>query len=75
MATTPPTQDERKANLEALEEATNKWAEEEQKRLEEEVTFLRAVQSGRGAEDAVTTNLAQVSELVQLEIDQFLIGT
>jgi hypothetical protein len=75
MANEQPTVDERNANLDKLEQATNDWATAEQKRLEDEVAFLRKVQKGRGAEDATTANLAQVTELVQLEIDQFLIGT
>jgi hypothetical protein len=75
MASTPPTKDERNANLDELESATNDWADQEKTRLEEEVKFLRAVLEGRGASDAATTNLATVSELVQLEIDEFLIGT
>ena len=74
MASTPPTKDERDANLDALKKATEKWVEIEKKRLEEEITFMRAVLKGRtGSDDLTTKNLGVGEALTQVEIDQFVI--
>jgi len=72
MATQPPTKDERDANLDALQEAVNTWAADEQTRLENEVAFMRKVMEGRGATDASSKNLSEASSLVVAEIDAFL---
>jgi len=75
MATKPPTKAERNANLDALKSAVDEYAEDEKRRLENETKFLRAVVQGRGASDAGTANLAEAGKVLQVEIDQFIIGT
>lgn len=76
MATSLPTKDERDANLDALQEAVDEWADKEKERIEDEVKFLRAVRKGRtGAEMASTQNLAQAETLIVAEINSFLIFT
>ena len=75
MANEIPTKEERDANLDSLQEAVDKWYDIEKKRLEDENKFLRKVLEDRGASDAATANLDTASDLVQSELDQFLIGT
>jgi len=75
MANSPPTKDERDANLDALKSAVDEWADTETTRLENEVQFMRAVLKGRGAEDAATKNLAAGALKAVGEIDDFLVGT
>ena len=75
MSVQPPTKAERDANLQALKDAVDDWAGTEKTRLENETTFLRAVLQGRGASDLGTKNLALASELLQSEINEFLVGT
>jgi hypothetical protein len=72
MAKIPPTEAERNASLDALQAAVDEWAETETTRLDNEVTFLRAVLSGRNASDLGSKNLAQTSNLLQAEINDFL---
>ena len=72
MAKDPPTEASRNAHLDALQTAVDEWAEIETTRLDNEVTFLRAVLSGRNASDLGTKNLAQTSDLLQSEINDFL---
>jgi hypothetical protein len=72
MSATPPTKDQRDANLDALKKATKDWADKEIKRLENETKFLRAVISGRGASENGTQNLYIVKDLAVGEIDEFL---
>jgi hypothetical protein len=72
MAINPPTEDDRNAHLQALQDAVDDWAETETTRLDNEVTFLRAVLDGRNASDLGTKNLAQTSDLLQSEINDFL---
>ena len=74
MAKTPPTVDERDANLDALKKAADEWFEVEKKRLENETKFMRSVLQGRGASDAGTLNLATESALLQSEVDDFIVG-
>ena len=70
-----PTREERDANLDALKEAVDEWVAKEKTRIEEEITFLRKVLKGRtGSEVANSTNLAKSLELVNAEIDSFIIG-
>lgn len=75
MATKPPTEAERNANLDALQSAIDEWAESEKNRLENEVKFMRSVLQGRGASDTGTKNLATTSDLLVAEVNEFLIGT
>lgn len=75
MAAQPPTKAERDANLDALKEAVDEWAESEKARLENETFFMRAVLQERGATDLGSKNLAAVSAVLQAEINEFLIGT
>ena len=75
MAVSPPTKTQRDSNLDALQEAVDRWAEIEQTRLENEVQFLRAVQEGRGAKDAATRNLSAVETIVVAEIDSFIVSS
>ncbi len=75
MADRIPTVAERDANLDALQLEVDKWADSEEKRLNNEVSFLQKVLQGRGVREAGTSNLDAVSTLLQSEIDQFIIGT
>ncbi len=75
MAAQPPTKAERDANLDALKEAVDEWAESERTRLENETFFMRSVLQGRGASNLGTKNLALASTLLQVEINEFLVGT
>lgn len=75
MASQPPTVDERDANLDALKEAVDEWANSEKTRYENENKFMREVLEGRGADATGTTNLAAASALLQDEIDEYLVGT
>ena len=70
-----PKDDSRNANLDALKKAVDQWAETETTRLDNEVTFLRAVLEGRKASDVGTKNLATTSSLLQSEINEFLAGS
>jgi len=72
MAKTPPTETDRNTHLDALQTAVDEWAETEKTRLDNEVTFLRAVLSDRKASNLGTKNLAQTSALLQVEINDFL---
>lgn len=73
MARTPPTKDDRDANLDELEKAVDEWGKKEQDRLENEVKFLRAVLMGRtGSEKAGTDSLDKASALLQAEINDFI---
>jgi hypothetical protein len=74
MSTQAPTKDARDANLDALKKAVDEWAKTETARLENEVKFLRSVLLGRGASEAGTKNLEEVSKLLQAEIDEFIVG-
>lgn len=74
MAKNVPTKAERDANLDKLQKAVDDWFESEQKRLDHETQFMRKVLQGRGASDTGTKNLAAVSALLQVEVDQFVIG-
>lgn len=74
MAKTPPTKDERDANLDKLTQAMDDWFEDEKRRLENEAKFLRAVLDDRGASNAGTANLAVTSALLQAEVDAFVVG-
>jgi hypothetical protein len=65
-----PTKKERDANLEALKKATEKWADKEIERLDNEARFMRAVVKGRtGSEELGALNLAEAAELVSKEIN------
>lgn len=71
-----PTKAERDANLDALQSSVEEWVTKEKTRIEEEIAFLRKVLRGRtGSEEANSTNLAASLELVNAEIDSFIIGT
>lgn len=72
MAKIPPAETGRNDRLQALQDAVDEWAEIEKTRLDNEVTFLRAVLSGRKASDLGTKNLDQASALLQSEIADFL---
>ena len=70
---TPPTRKERDANLDALQNAADEWADKELTRLENEVKFMRAVLMGRtGSEKAGTESLDSASAILQAEIDEFI---
>lgn len=72
MATTPPTKEERDANLDKLLSAVQEWSNKEVTRLENEVKYMRAILKGRGAQATGTRNLAKASALVVDEIDAFI---
>jgi hypothetical protein len=72
MARKPPTKHERDANLDSLKSAVDKWGEKVQARLENEVKFMRAVLSDRGAKKVGTKTLDEASALLQAEIDDFI---
>jgi hypothetical protein len=75
MGSSPPTADERNANLDALKTAVDEFVQSERTRLENEVKFLRAVLEARGgAPDASKQNLAAAGALTQTEIDAFIVG-
>ena len=73
MGTLPPTKAERDSNLDSLKTAVDQWAQWEMDRLENEVKFMRSVLQGRAASDAGSKNLAAAADLVQVEIDQFIV--
>jgi hypothetical protein len=75
MASSPPTRKERDANLDSLEQSVKRWAKVELDRLDNEAKFMRSVLVGRGSSDAGTKNLEAASELLQVEIDDFVVGT
>ena len=72
MAVQVPTQVERDANLQALEQAVAEWAKKEQDRLDNESKFMRAVLQGRGASNVALQNLQAVVTPLQVEINQFV---
>ena len=74
MARQAPTTAARDANLDLLQEAVDQWVEAETTRLENEVTFLRQVRQGRGAESAGSANLAAASDLLQVSIDDYIVA-
>lgn len=74
MAKTPPTTDERDANLDKLTKAMDDWFEDEKRRLDNEAKFMRSVLKGRGVSDAGTRNLDEASALLQSEVDEFIVG-
>jgi len=74
MAAQPPGVAERDANLDALKEAVDEWANREKTRLENEVKYMRAVLKGRGADSVLETNLVLASSLLQDEVDEYLVA-
>jgi hypothetical protein len=75
MAITPPSTQERDANLDALKDAATEWFDKEQKRLDNETKFLRSVLQGRGLQETGTKNLEAVAAVVVEEINSFLLPT
>jgi len=73
MATTPPTKQDRDANLEALRTAVNQWSNKEITRLDHEAKFFRSVLQGRGANDVGTKNMSKASALTMVEINSFIL--
>ena len=78
MAQTRPVDErkvERDARLDELKAAATDWAEKEEKRLTDEVVFLKSVLKGRtGAGRLANQNVADSSKLVVDEISRFLEG-
>lgn len=67
--------EERDARLTELQSATEKWADKEITRLEDESTFLKSILKGRtGAGRLTNQNVADSSKLVVDEIASFLEG-
>lgn len=61
--------------LDELKAATDDWAEAEEKKVQDEVTFLKSVLRGRtGSERLVRSNTAQARILVIDDINSFLSG-
>lgn len=61
--------------LDELKSATDDWAEAEEKRIQDEVTFLKSVLRGRtGSERLARSNTAQARILVIDDINSFLSG-
>lgn len=65
-----PDRTTRDANLDAIQAAAEEWFTKELARLDNETRFLRTVLQSRPSGFAVT-NLAEMSELVQDEINAF----
>jgi hypothetical protein len=74
MPTKQLTKDERNANLDALKKALDEWSKKEKARLENEIKYMRAVLKGHGSTSTGTQNLAKTASLLQVEIDQFIVG-
>jgi len=73
MSILPPTKEARDKNLDELKDAVKKWGDEEKKRLENEVKYVRAVLKGRtGSEKAGTKNLEDLQKLLSKEIEDFV---
>jgi len=65
----------RDKRLDDLKDATDKWADKEIKRYEDEVKFLKSILKGRtGAGRLTNQNVTDSSKLVVDEISQFLEG-
>lgn len=66
---------DRDKRLDDLKAATDEWADNEIKRLEDEATFLKSILKGRtGAGRLANQNVADSSKLVVDEIGTFLEG-
>lgn len=73
MATTLPTKAERDARLDTLKASVKKWAQSEINRLDNETLFLKSVLQGRkGVTEAATLNLSAASDIVELEINDYI---
>jgi len=72
MAATPPTKTARDKNLDALQKAANEWFTKEERRLDNETKFLRAVLQGRGQAAAKTQNLEKIGDVVVQSINDFV---
>jgi hypothetical protein len=69
------TKEERDARLDELAKATKKWAEEETKRLTNQVALGKRILKGRtGSERLTSASVQSVSNLVVDEINSFLTG-
>lgn len=67
--------EERDKRLEALKKATEEWAEQETKRLEDEVKFLKSVIKGRtGAGKLANQGVTDSKDLLVNKIGEFLEG-
>ena len=72
MASAPPDKATRDKNLDDLAKKVQEWGAKEQKRLDSETKFLRAVLEGRGAKKNGTINLAASLEKLQSSVDDFV---
>jgi len=65
----------RDARLDQLKSSVEDWGTKEEKRLTDEVSFLKSVQKGRtGAGRLANQNVADSTKLVVDEISEFLEG-
>lgn len=65
----------RNAILDALQSALTEWADSEEKKVEDEVSFLKSVLRGRtGSERLARSNTQEAAILVIDDISSFLTG-
>lgn len=74
MSVLPPSKEERDQNLDDLAKAVKEYADEEVKRLDNEVKFMKKVLEGRGVSNAAAKNLDELTKIVAVEINAFLSG-
>jgi RNase P subunit RPR2 len=68
-------QKDRNARLDKLLEATNSWADSEEKRLKRDVVLMKRIMRGRtGSERLNNVSVQTATVLVVDEISQFLTG-
>ncbi len=74
--TTDPRTQQRDQLLDSLKTAADEWYEEEKKRIEDEVAFLKSVLRGRTGSDRLSrSNTTQGTVLAIDDITSFLAGT
>lgn len=65
----------RNARLDALKKATQEWADQQKKRLKDQVALSKRILKGRtGSERLAQSSVQAVSDLVVDQINQFLTG-
>ncbi len=68
-----PDKQTRDANLDALQAAADQYLQTEIDRLDNETRFLRTVLTARGANEVAALNVNAGANLVQAEVDDFLL--
>lgn len=74
MGTSPPSTEQRNANLDELKAKVQEWVDKEKERLDNENQFMQAVLKGRGVQDPKVLNLNEAVLATADEINDFLTG-